>query len=340
MMTHTIPNRQVICDVLIEEAENDKDIVVLCSDSRGSSSMAAFAKRFPEQFIEVGIAEQNLVSIAAGMARCGKKPFVASPASFLSTRSLEQIKVDVAYSGTNVKLVGVSGGISYGALGLTHHSVNDIAALASLPGTRVYIPSDKFLTKYLCKYLVKDTKNAYIRVGRNASADVYSENSPPLAGGVGGGANFVLNKAITITEGSDIALIACGDMVRPALDAGIMLKEKGISATVIDMYCLKPIDRDAIIKAAQTHKAIITIEEQSIYGGLGAMVSQITANECPIKVINMGLPDEPVIAGKPEEVFAHYGLTAEGIVKKVKNVYSSPFGIKCDSIFSWVGAKP
>ena len=174
-MSNTIPNRQVICQVLLEHAKEDKTITVLCSDSRGSASLAPFAKEFPQQFVEMGIAEQSLVSTAAGMARCGLRPFAASPASFLSTRSMEQVKVDVAYSHTNVKLIGISGGISYGALGMTHHSAQDIAALASIPGLRVYLPSDRFLTKALMKVLVQDNDPAYIRVGRNAVDRV----SPP-----------------------------------------------------------------------------------------------------------------------------------------------------------------
>ena len=142
-----IPNRQVMCDVLKEAAERDRDVVVLCSDSRGSASLTSFADTYPEQFVEVGIAEQNLVSIAAGLAACGKKAYAASPASFISTRSYEQCKVDCAYSNTNVKLVGISGGISYGALGMTHHSAQDIAAMSAIPGMRVYLPSDRHQTR-------------------------------------------------------------------------------------------------------------------------------------------------------------------------------------------------
>ena len=148
-----IANRQVICEVLMEHAKEDRDVVVLCSDSRGSASLAPFASAFPEQFVEVGIAEQNLVSISAGMAKCGKKPYAASPASFISTRSFEQAKVDVAYSNTNVKLIGISGGVSYGALGMSHHSAQDIAAFASVPNMRVYLPSDRFQTRCLMEAL-------------------------------------------------------------------------------------------------------------------------------------------------------------------------------------------
>lgn len=301
-----IPNRQVICDVLVEEANKDKDIVVLCSDSRGSASLTPYAEAHPDQFVEVGIAEQNLVSIAAGLAKCGKKSFVASPACFLSTRSYEQIKVDVAYSNTNVTLIGISGGISYGALGMSHHSTQDIAAMSAIPNMRVYIPSDRFQTKYLIESLLKDEKPAYVRVGRNAVEDVYEEDN----------VKFEMDKATVITEGSDIAIIACGEMVKPAVDAAELLKEKGISTTVIDMYCVKPLDEETIIKAANNVKAVITIEEHSPFGGLGSMVSQVVSRECPKKVINIALPDAPVITGTSKEVFDYYKLNAEGIVNK------------------------
>ena len=170
-----IPNRKAICDVLLKEAETDKDIVVLCSDSRGSASLAPFADAYPEQFVEMGIAEQDLVSVSAGLAHCGKKAFAASPACFLSTRSYEQCKIDVAYSNTNVKLIGISGGISYGALGMSHHSAQDIAAMSAIPNMRVYLPSDRFQTAKLVEALLKDEKPAYIRVGRNPVEDIYTE---------------------------------------------------------------------------------------------------------------------------------------------------------------------
>jgi len=300
-----IPNRQAICDVLIEQANTDKDIVVLCSDSRGSASFAPYVAVHPDQYVEVGIAEQNLVSIAAGLAKCGKKSFVASPACFLSTRSYEQAKVDVAYSNTNVILIGISGGISYGALGMSHHSAQDIAAMASVPNMRVYIPSDRHQTKCLIEALLKDEKPAYIRVGRNPVEDIYEEGNVP----------FEMDKATVIAEGTDVAIIACGEMVKPAADAAELLKAKGISATVLDMYCIKPLDTEAIIKAANNAKAVITVEEHSPFGGLGSMVSQVVGRECPKKVINLALPDEPVITGTSQEVFDYYGLNAEGIAK-------------------------
>jgi len=305
MLLNTIPNRQIICDILIEQAKNDSDIIVLCSDSRGSASLAPFAKTLPAQFVEVGIAEQSIVSIAAGLASCGKKAFAASPACFLSTRSMEQIKVDVAYSSVNVKLIGISGGISYGALGMTHHSAQDIAAMASIPGMRVYLPSDRFQTRALFESLVKDDKPAYIRVGRNPVDDVYSEDSVP----------FAFDKATLIQDGGDITIIACGEMVSAAKEAGVLLASQDVSARVLDMYCVKPIDAAAVIKAAKETRAIITIEEHVAIGGMGAMVSQIVGREKPIPVLNMALPDSPVITGKSNEVFDYYGLNTPGIVR-------------------------
>ena len=298
-----IANRQVICEVLMEHAKEDRDVIVLCSDSRGSASLAPFASAFPEQFVEVGIAEQNLVSISAGMAKCGKKPYAASPASFISTRSFEQAKVDVAYSNTNVKLIGISGGVSYGALGMSHHSAQDIAAFASVPNMRVYLPSDRFQTRHLMEALLEDEKPAYIRVGRNPVEDVYEEGNVP----------FVMDKATVITQGTDVAIIACGEMVKPAMDAAKILKEKGISASVVDMYCVKPLDVETVIQAASGAKAVVTVEEHAPYGGLGSMVSQVVAGECPKKVVNMSHPDAPVITGTSREVFDYYGLNAEGI---------------------------
>ncbi len=303
-----IPNRKVICDVLMEHAQTDKEIVVLCSDSRGSASLAPFFDAFPEQTVEAGIAEQDLVGMAAGLAACGKKAYAASPACFLSTRSYEQCKVDVAYSDTNVKLIGISGGVSYGVLGMSHHSAQDIAAMSAVPNMRVYLPSDRFQTRYLIEALLKDEKGAYIRVGRNPVEDVYSEDHCP----------FEMNKATKITEGSDITIIACGEMVYPAKNAAELLKADGISAEVLDMYCVKPLDTESIIASASKTRAVITVEEHSPFGGLGSMVSQVVSANCPKKVINMALPDAPVITGTSQEVFDYYGLNAEGIAKCAK----------------------
>lgn len=305
-MPNKIANRKVICDVLMEHAKTDKDIVVLCSDSRGSASLTPFFNEYPEQSVEVGIAEQDLVGISAGLAVCGKKPFAASPASFLSTRSYEQCKIDCAYSDTNVKLIGISGGVSYGALGMSHHSAQDIAAMSAIPNMRVYLPSDRFQTRKLFEALLQDQKCAYIRVGRNAVEDVYTEESCP----------FQMDKATLVRDGEDVLLVACGEMVRPAVDAAEILEKSGVSASVLDMYCVKPLDREAIVRQASKAKAVVSIEEHSPFGGLGSMVAQVVGQECPKTCVTMALPDSPVITGTSKEVFDYYGLNGEGIAKR------------------------
>lgn len=270
-MANKIANRAVMCEVLKEAASKDKSVVVLCSDSRGSASLSSFADAFPEQFVEVGIAEQNLVSIAAGLASCGKKAFAISPASFISTRSYEQCKVDCAYSDTNVKLIGISGGVSYGALGMTHHSAQDIAAMSAIPNMRVYLPSDRFQTRCVFEALLKDNKTAYVRIGRNPVEDVYSEGNVP----------FTMDKATVLAEGSDVLIVvACGEVVKALKDAAELLRAKGISAGVLDMYCVKPLDTETLLKHAAGKKLVLTVEEHSPFGGLGSMAAQvISAND-------------------------------------------------------------
>ncbi|MDO4285449.1 MAG: transketolase C-terminal domain-containing protein [Eubacteriales bacterium] len=346
-----IPNRAAICDVLMQHAKEDKDVVVLCSDSRGSASLAPFAGAFPEQFVEVGIAEQDLVGIAAGLAKCGKKAYAASPACFLSTRSYEQAKVDCAYSNTNVKLIGISGGVSYGALGMSHHSAQDIAAMSAIPNMRVYLPSDRFQTAQLIEALLQDEKPAYIRVGRNPVEDIYTEENCPFVmdqatalrvdemfvrkhGETGdsqseeaqlpvAGRGFLPVKIEDVAEGKetfDLVIVACGEMVRPALDAAVLLAGEGVRAIVLDMYCVKPLDVQAIVKTASQAKGVLTVEEHAPFGGLGSMVSQVVGEHCPRRVVNLSLPDAPVITGTSKEVFDYYGLNAEGIAQKAKEL--------------------
>ena len=276
-----------MCEVLKEAAAKDRNVVVLCSDSRGSGSMTSFADTYPQQFVEVGIAEQNLVSIAAGLASCGKKSFAVSPASFISTRSYEQCKVDCAYSNTNVKLVGISGGVSYGALGMTHHSAQDIAAMSAIPGMRVYLPSDRHQTRKLFEALLQDTQTAYIRLGRNPVEDVYEENNVPF----------------------------------PIQEAARLLNSQGISTGALDMYCVKPLDKEGLLKAAKGKRLIVTVEEHAPFGGLGSMVAQVISANDPKRVINLALPDSPVITGTSKEVFEYYGLTGPGIVKTVLEIW-------------------
>ncbi len=311
-----IHNRQVVCKTLMKLAETDRDIIVLCSDSRGSASMASFAEKYPSQFVETGIAEQNIVGIAAGLAASGKKPYVASPACFLTARSAEQIKIDVAYSNTNVKLLGISAGISYGALGMSHHSLQDIALLRAIPGILIGIPADRFETECMTKALNQYVGPTYMRLGRHPVEDVYSSSDY----------HFQLGKAVTLREGKDISIITFGETVRIALDAAELMSSKGIDCRVINMHTIKPLDTDTIIKAAKQTGAIITIEEHSIFGGFGAAIAETVVQSHPVPMKIMGIPDEPAIPGKSAEVFAHYGIhpenigiEAEKLIKKKKN---------------------
>ncbi|HZG85990.1 transketolase family protein [Paenibacillus sp.] len=304
-MANTIPNRKVICDTLLELAKEDRDIMVLASDSRGSAAMGPFAETYPEQFVEVGIAEQNIVGIAAGLAHSGKKPFVTSPACFLSMRSIEQIKVDVAYSATNVKLIGISGGVSYGALGMSHHSVQDIAVARAIPGLAVVLPADRHETKRMTEALVKHEGGVYVRIGRNPVEDVYENDEY----------EFEIGKAVTMREGGDVTIIAAGETVRVALDAHALLAHSGVSCRVLNMHTIKPLDEEAILKAARETGRIITLEEHSVYGGLGAAVAEVVVQHCPVPMRILGIPDEPAIAGKTAEVFRHYGLTADNVAR-------------------------
>ena len=285
-------------------ATEDKTIYALATDSRGSVTLTDFAKHLPGQFVECGIAEQDAVGIASGLANAGLRPFVCGPACFYSMRSAEQVKVDVAYSHMNVKIIGVSGGVSYGALGSTHHSTQDIALMRAIPELEVYIPSDAVQMTALTDYLAKSDVPAYVRVGRGAVPVFYDADT-----------EFLPGKAKKLRTGHDGAIIACGEMVYPALQAADMLAGQGHSFSVYDMFSIKPLDTEAIIEAAETG-LVITAEEHSVYGGLGGAVSEVLSQNKPTPMIIMGLPDEKTYSGTSAEVLAHYGLTAQGIAKR------------------------
>lgn len=307
---NTVSCRKAFTDTLLELAKKDKDIVVLTTDARGSVTLDEYARQLPEQFVEIGIAEQNSVGVGAGLAACGKKPFVCGPASFLSARSLEQVKVDVAYSCTNVKVIGVSGGVSYGALGASHHSLHDIAVMRAIPGITVILPSDAAQTCQMTRALADFKGPVYVRMGRNPVPDIYINEAPA----------FTIGKANLLMDGRDITIIGTGETVRHSLDAALRLKSKGISARVLDMHTVKPLDRDAVLKAAEDTGRIITVEEHSIHGGLGAAVSEIIVQSKLVPMRIIGIPDETVITGTSPEVFKHYGLTGEAICKAAEDM--------------------
>ena len=295
--------RKSFTDTLLRLAREDKNIIAVTTDARGSVTLGDFAKELPAQFVECGIAEQDAVGISAGLAHSGKKVFCCGPACFYVARSLEQVKVDMAYSGNPVKILGVSGGVAYGALGATHHSLHDIAALRCFPGMNVVLPPDGRATEKLVEFLVDFPEPVYVRVGRAAVPDVYEDEN----------FTFEIGKANVLHEGSDLTLIAAGETVWHALQAARQLADKGVSARVLDLSWIKPFDREAVLKAARETGRILTVEEHSRFGGLGALVTE-TLSENPVPVKILGIPDENAVHGNNLEIFHHYGLDAEGIV--------------------------
>ena len=291
---------------ILELAKEDKSIFTLATDSRGSVTLGDYAKQLPEQFVECGIAEQDAVGIAAGLADAGLRPFVCGPACFFSMRSAEQVKVDVAYSHMNVKIIGVSGGVSYGALGSTHHSTQDIALMRAIPSLEVFLPSDAVQMRCLTDYLAASNEPAFVRVGRGAVEDIYVP-----------GTSFTVGKAVKLAEGKDAAIIAAGETVCRALKAAQMLKNEGINVSVYDMFTIKPLDCEAISEAAETG-FVLTVEEHSIYGGLGGAVAEYLSQNKPTRMKILGLPDEKYYTGTSNEVFAHYGLDENGIARALK----------------------
>ncbi|MBQ4089584.1 MAG: transketolase family protein [Clostridia bacterium] len=298
--------RKAFTETLLEIAKTDKKIWALATDSRGSVTLTDFAKELPGQFVECGIAEQDAVGIAAGLTLEGKTAFVCGPASFYATRSAEQVKVDVAYSHRDVKVIGVSGGVSYGALGGTHHAVQDIAFMRAVPNLQVFIPADAAQASAMTKALAYSGEPAYVRMGRGDVEDVYTGECP-----------FEIGKANVLKNGTKAAIIACGEMVYPSLKAAEILAGEGVDVSVIDMHTIKPLDEAAIIEAAKTG-LIVTVEEHSVKGGLGGAVAEVVCEKCPVKMRILGLPDETLYSGTNKEVFEHYGLTAAGIAGSVR----------------------
>jgi transketolase len=295
------PNQDVFSETLLELARADPAVVVVTSDSRGSGKLSGFAQALPGRIVEVGIAEQTLVGVAAGLASGGRKPFAVAPASFLTARALEQIKNDVAYSAQPVRLVGISAGVSYGALGSTHHSTHDLAALRATPGIAIVVPADNHEARAAAQAAHASNGPIYVRIGKRPVPDL------PGAGA------FVLGRARLVRDGGDLAFIATGETVWVAYAAAERLAREGIECRVLSMHTLRPFDTGAVRDAART-KGILTVEEHSIAGGLGEACAAVLAEaglSVPFGVI--GLPDEETVPGSQAEVFEHYGISPEGL---------------------------
>ncbi|WP_281336752.1 transketolase family protein [Flavobacterium eburneipallidum] len=300
-------NLEVFSSTLQELAENDQDILAVTSDSRGSGKLVPFAKKYPKQIIEVGIAEQVLVGVAAGLASTGKKTFAVSPACFLAARSFEQIKNDVAYSDNPVKLIGISAGVSYGALGSTHHSLHDYAALRAINNLIIVAPADNFETEQAIRQASQINKPFYLRFGKKPMPLLTEDKEN----------TFEFGKGRVIAKGKDLAIIATGETVYPALQAAKKLKtEHNIEATVVSMHTIKPLDYNLLKSLSNEVGAIMTIEEHSVYGGLGeACASFLLENQFhkPFKIV--GIPDEYTVTGSQTEILNHYGISEEGLTE-------------------------
>lgn len=308
-MMANIPCRKVFSDTLLEHAKNDKNIIVLTTDARFSASVGNFAEILPEQFVEVGIAEQNAIGISVGLSKVGKKPFVFTPACFLTSRCVDQIKVDIIYSRANVKLIGVSGGISYGPLGYTHHAINDIAIMRTFPNMVIILPSDRHIAKLVVEALVNYNGPVYVRMGRNPVPDVYDEKS----------VKFEVGKANLIKEGKDVAIISTGEATYYSLEAGKILESKGISTAIIDMPTIKPLDKDMILRIANEIGKIVVVEEHSIYGGLGGSIAEFLSQNHPVPIKIIGIPDEFPVPGNSWQIFDYYGMTPGKLSETIIN---------------------
>ncbi|WP_299653843.1 transketolase family protein [uncultured Jannaschia sp.] len=271
--------RDAFTAMLESLAVADDAIVAVCNDSVGSSKLGGFREKFPERLINVGIAEQNMVGVGAGLANGGKIPFVCAAAPFLTGRALEQIKADVAYSMTNVKLVGISSGMAYGELGPTHHSIEDFAWIRALPNVPVIAPADRIETAAAVKWAASYEGGCFLRLSRVGVPDILPE-----------GHVFELGKAQVLRNGSDLTIVANGVLTHRAMTAAVMLEDRGISARVVNMACVRPIDEAAIESAAEETGAILTCEEHTTFGGLGSAVAEIVVETCPVPMKRLGVP--------------------------------------------------
>lgn len=302
------PTRESFGIALCEMAKTNKDIVVLDADLAAATKTAIFGKAYPERFFDCGIAEANMIGVAAGLAAAGKTPVAASFAMFSTGRAYEQIRNSVAYPELNVKIAGSHAGISTGEDGATHQCLEDIALMRTLPGMTVLNPADHFEMMEATKAAINHNGPVYIRLGRLA---IDSFNDPDTY-------KFELGKGITLHEGNDVAVIASGLVVNEARKAVNALESEGINARLINIHTIKPIDREIVIKAAKECSQIITVEEHNVIGGLADAVCEVTSSECPVKVTRIGVQDQFGYSGPAWELLEKFGLTEKNIGKVIK----------------------
>ena len=294
---------------LEELGGKNSDIVVLDADLSASTQTKFFAKRYPERFFDVGIAEQDMVSTAAGLALTGKIPFAAAFAVFITGRAYDQVRMSVCYQKANVKLIGTHGGITVGEDGATHQALEDISLMRGLPGMEVIVPADCRECEQVLEYAVSSKCPVYIRIARNSLPDIYTED-------------YVFNprKAVVIKEGADVTLISNGDVLAEALKASDILANKNIKAEVISVPVVKPLDKETVIKSVQKTKLAVTIENHSVYGGLGSAVCEALAENYPSKVCRIGINDTFGQSGDANSLVKFYGLDGESIANRVLEI--------------------
>lgn len=294
----------------LEEYGNNENIYVFDADLKSCTMTTYFAEKYPERFFNMGIAEANMVDVAAGMAACGATALVHTFAMFAAGRVYDQVRNSVAYPGLNVKVVGSHAGLTVGEDGATHQCIEDIGLMRTMPNMTVVVPCDGYETRQATKAILGYEGPCYLRTGRCA-LDVVTDQFPEY--------KFELGKGVTLVDGNDVTIIACGLMVQEALKAAEILKKDGIDARVIDMHTIKPIDRDLIIKAAKETGAIVTAEEHNVIGGLGGAVAEVLSTSVPIPLEMVGVNDCFGHSGHPGELLKHFGLTPDNIAEKAKS---------------------
>lgn len=309
------PTRDGYGDALVELGQKDERIVVLGADLTDSTRANRFADKFPDRFIECGIAEANAMNIASGLSMAGKIPFVSTYAVFVVGRALDQIRTTVCYSNLNVKIAGAHGGISVGADGATHQALEDVATLRTIPGITVIVPCDYQETRKAILWAAEHRGPVYVRFGREPVPMVTEEDTP-----------FVWGKANLVNDGSDVTIINNGPVLKECLDAVEMLKGEGISARLLNMHTVKPIDREAIAKAARETGAIVTVEEHQVMGGFGSAVAEVVVQEAPVPMRFIGIQDRFGESGEPDELFVAFGLKAKDIAAAVHEVLAAKKG--------------
>ena len=307
--------RKAFSDTLVALAEADPRVVAVANDSIGSSNLKEFKKRFPDRLVNVGIAEQDMVGISAGLANGGLLPFVCGASCFLTGRALEQVKVDLAYSRSNVKLCGMSSGVAYGELGPTHHSIEDLAWTRAIGNMTVIVPADPAETAAAMRAAAAYEGPVFLRLSRMPVPDVHGPDD-----------DFAIGSGARLREGSDLTLIANGTMVCRALEAASLLERNGIHAGVLNMSTVRPIDRGAVLEAARTGP-IVTIEEHTVVGGLGSAVAEVVVQSHPVQMRLLGFPGEFAPTGSPAFLFEHFGLTPQGIREAATQLLEETAGV-------------